>query len=92
MKYARQNYFVPVPEGKGFEELNAHLHQRCTEDLDRTLRGKGAGKKQLLEEDRAAFLPLPAASFDTRKPPPQDPAQARPITSGQRLDSHQAIR
>ena len=64
MKYARQNYFVPVPEVKDFEELNAHLYQRCTEDLDRTLRGKGATKKQLLEEERAAFLPLPAAPFD----------------------------
>jgi len=64
VKYARQNYFVPVPEMKDFEELNTHLHQRCTEDLDRTLRGKGGSKKQLLEEDRAAFLPLPAAPFD----------------------------
>jgi len=64
VKYARQNYFVPVPEVKDFEELNAHLLQRCTEDLDRRLRGKGATKKELLEEDRAAFLPLPAAPFD----------------------------
>ena len=64
VKYARQNYFVPVPEVKDFDELNAHLERRCTEDLDRTLRGKGGTKKQLLEEDRAAFLPLPAAPFD----------------------------
>ncbi len=64
VKYARQNYFVPVPEVRDFEELNAHLAQRCAEDLDRTLRGKGATKKQLLEEDRAAFLELPAAPFD----------------------------
>ena len=64
VKYARQNYLVPVPEVKDFEELNAHLAQRCAEDLDRTLRGKGGTKKQLLEEDRAAFLPLPGAPFD----------------------------
>lgn len=64
VKYARQNYFVPVPEVKDFEELNAHLYQRCTEDLGRTLRGKGATKKQLLEEERANFLALPAAPFD----------------------------
>lgn len=67
VKYARQNYFVPVPEVKDFDELNAHLYQRCTEDLDRTLRGKGGTKKQLLEEDQAAFLPLPAAPFDACK-------------------------
>ena len=64
VKYARQNYFVPVPEVEDFKELNAHLLQRCTEDLERTLRGKGGTKKELLEEDRAAFLPLPAAPFD----------------------------
>ena len=67
VKYARQNYFVPAPEVKDFEELNAYLYQRCTEDLDRTLRGKGATKKQLLEEERTAFLPLPAAPFDACK-------------------------
>jgi len=64
VKYARQNDFVPVPEVRDFEELNAYLYQRCSEDLDRTLRGKGATKKQLLEEDRAAFLSLPVAPFD----------------------------
>ena len=64
VKYARQNYFVPVPEVEDFEELNAHLAQRCAEDLERTLRGKGRSKEGLLEEERAAFLPLPAAPFD----------------------------
>jgi len=64
VKYARQNYFVPVPEVKDFEELNAHLAQRCTEDLDRRLRGKSGTKQQMLVEDRAAFLALPPAPFD----------------------------
>ena len=64
VKYARQNYFVPVPEVRDFEELNAYLYQRCSEDLDRQLRGKGRTKRELLEEERAAFLPLPVAPFD----------------------------
>ena len=64
VKYARQNYFVSVPEVKDFEELTAHLAKRCTEDLDRRLRGKSGTKKQLLEEDQAAFLALPPAPFD----------------------------
>jgi len=64
VKYARQNYFVPVPEVKDFEELTAHLAQRCTEDLDRRLRGKSGTKQQMLVEDRAAFLALPPAPFD----------------------------
>lgn len=65
VKYARQNYFVPVLAVQDFEELNAYLEQRCTEDLNRTLRGKGASKKERLKEEREAFLPLPAAPFDT---------------------------
>ncbi len=64
VKFARLNYFVPVPEVKDFDELNAYLEQRCQEDLGRKLRGKGATKEELLKEDRAAFLPLPAAPFD----------------------------
>jgi transposase len=64
VKFARLNYFVPVPEVKDFEELNAYLEQRCREDLGRKLRGKGATKAELLKEDQAAFLPLPGAPFD----------------------------
>jgi len=64
VKFARQNFFVPVPQVESFEELNTHLETCCRVDLERRLRGKGAAKKVLLEEDRAAFLPLPAAPFD----------------------------
>jgi len=64
VKFARLNYFVPVPEVKDFDELNAHLEERCKQDLERQLRGKGTTKKELLKEDQAAFLPLPAAPFD----------------------------
>lgn len=64
VRFARQNFFVPVPEFDSFEELNAHLEACCTADLARRLRGKGATKEVLLEEDRAAFLDLPAADFD----------------------------
>ena len=64
VKYARLNFFVPVPQVRDLEELNAALRRRCTEDLQRTLRGKGLSKAGLLEEDRAMFLPLPAAPFD----------------------------
>lgn len=64
VKFARQNYFVPVPKVKDFAELNTYLAKRCAEDLERQVRGKGAPKKARLEEDRAAFLPLPAAPFE----------------------------
>jgi transposase len=61
VKFARLNFLVPVPQVR---ELNADLLGRCREDLDRRLRGHAATKRLLLEEDRAAFLPLPAAPFD----------------------------
>ena len=67
VKFARLNYFVPVPEVKDFEELNAFLEQRCRQDLDRTLRGRKVCKKELLVEDQQAFLALPVTPFDACK-------------------------
>jgi transposase len=64
VKYTRLNYFVPVPQVRDFEALNAHLRQRCQEDLGRRLRGQAGTKAQLLEEERKVFLPLPAARFE----------------------------
>jgi transposase len=63
-KYARLNFLVPVPVVADYEELNTYLLQRCRDDLGRRLRGHGATKAERLEEDRAAFLPLPASAFD----------------------------
>ena len=67
VKFARLNYFVPVPEVKDFEELNAFLEQRCREDLERRVRGRKDSKKELLVEDQQAFLALPATPFDACK-------------------------
>ena len=64
VKYARLNYFVPVPQVRDLEELNRHLHERCEEDLGRRLRGKAVSKRELLKEDQASFLPLPATAFE----------------------------
>jgi len=62
--YARRNFLVPVPQMADFDALNAHLHQRCTDDLDRLLRGQGAIKAVLLEEEQAVFRPMPGTRFD----------------------------
>ncbi len=62
--YARRNFLVPVPEAADFDALNAHLLECCHSDLRRQLRGQRATKAELLKEDQAAFLPLPAAPFD----------------------------
>ena len=62
VKFSRSNFLVPVPQVKDFDELNAMLFEKCRQDLNRRLRGKSGTKRELLPEDQAAFLPLPAAS------------------------------
>ena len=70
VKFARLNFFVPVPHVRDLNELNDQLAQICREDLKRRLRGKTGTKAETLKEDQAAFLPLPAAPFDAcRKQP-----------------------
>jgi transposase len=64
VKFARLNFFVPVPQVRDLDELNAHLLVRCGEDLGRRVRGGAATKGVALGEDRAAFVALPAAPFD----------------------------
>ena len=64
VKYARSNYFVPVPQVGDLQELNRHLRERCEADLGRRLRGKDGSKAELLDEDRAAFVPLPQTPFE----------------------------
>jgi transposase len=64
VKYARLNYFVPVPRVKDFDELNAYLEECCRNDLKRRVRGKRAPKNELLKEDQGAMLPLPVTPFD----------------------------
>ncbi len=62
--FARRNFLVPVPEAADYDALNASLLECCRSDLQRRLRGQVATKAELLRDDQAAFLPLPAAPFD----------------------------
>lgn len=64
VKFTRMNFFVPVPQVRDLGELNLYLRQRCEEDRQRRLRGQAGTKTELLREDQAAFLPLPAGAFD----------------------------
>jgi len=61
--FARRNFLVPVPVVADFEALNDHLLGRCRDDLKRTLRGKGAPKAGLLEQERPTLLALPELPF-----------------------------
>jgi hypothetical protein len=62
--FARRNFLVPVPclHG-GLEGLNARLEADCRADLRRRLRRKPATKAELLAEEHAAMLPMPAEAF-----------------------------
>jgi transposase len=65
--YARRNFLVPVPAVPSFEALNTELLAKCREDLRRRVRGKPAGKADLLAEEAAALLPLPKQAFEARR-------------------------
>jgi transposase len=70
IKFARLNFFVPVPQAHDLGELNLRLVEMCREDMRRRLRGKSATKAELFVEDQAAFLDLPPSTFDAcRKQP-----------------------
>ena len=56
VKFARLNFFVPVPAVRDLEELNERLAELCREDLKRRLRGKTGSKAELLKEDRKLSL------------------------------------
>ena len=65
--FARRKFLVPVPQVDSLETLNQQLLEGCRLDLEDRTRGKPAPKRDLLREDQAAFLPLPAQSFEARR-------------------------
>jgi transposase len=70
VKFARLNFFVPVPQAGDLDELNKKLASMCRDDMGRRLRGKSGTKAELIVEDRQVFLPLPPCPFDAcRKQP-----------------------
>src|SRR5271154_5873551 len=62
--YARRNFMVPVPHALSFAELNARLLECCRRRLNDRLRGHDETIGERLARDRAAFLPLPATSYE----------------------------
>ena len=65
--FSRRNFLVPVPQVDTIEQLNRHLEASCRSDLGRTLRGKDKPKGELLQEERAAMLPLPRQPFSAHR-------------------------
>jgi len=68
--YVRRNFLVPVPEGDAWDDLNEQLAAACRREFERTGAGRQRTTAELLAADRAAFLPLPAESFEARRVEP----------------------
>jgi transposase len=65
--YVRRNFLVPVPQADCWEDVNAHLLAACRREFERTGGGREQTTAALLAADRAAFLPLPAEPFESRR-------------------------
>jgi transposase len=64
---ARKRFLVPVPDVESIEILNQRLIESCRRDLDGRTRGRSGTKRELLQDDSTAFLPLPERSFESRR-------------------------
>jgi len=65
--YTRRNFFVPMPRVERMAQLNGDLTQRCFSELSRVLRGKEHSKGELLQQESAFMLPLPAGRFEAHR-------------------------
>jgi transposase len=64
VRYARQNFMVPIPRASSWEELNVHLLERCRKRREQRVWGQEETIGERFEHDRAALLPLPATPYE----------------------------
>ncbi len=62
--YTRRNFMVPMPRFASFDDLNAHLEERCHKRMADTLRGHSKTIGERFEHDRASLQNLPAIAYD----------------------------
>ena len=62
--YARRNFLVPIPTYGSFDELNAHLKEKCLKRMERRLRGHRETIGERTARDLDVLLPLPAVAYD----------------------------
>jgi transposase len=65
--YVRRNFLVPVPQADCWEDLNATLAAACQREQQRGAPRRQVSTAELLQADRAAFLPVPAEPFEARR-------------------------
>ena len=62
--YTRRNFMVPAPRYDSFDNLNAHLEQRCLERQGDKLRGHNMTIGERLMSDLDALMGLPVAEYE----------------------------
>ena len=62
--YFRRNHWVPLPEARDLEELNAYLERCCREDQSRVLSGRTETVGAAMLAEQPHLLPLAAEPFD----------------------------
>jgi transposase len=63
VKVAQRSVMTPVPHTASFEDLNGQILDACRKDLEKVQPRLGRTRRELLEEERGAMLPLPARPF-----------------------------
>lgn len=62
--YTRRNFMVPAPRYERFDDLNAHLEQRCLARQGDKLRGHSQTIGQRLASDTEVLMGLPVAEYE----------------------------
>jgi len=63
VKRSQRTFMTPLPECASLEELNTHLEEQCRRELEANAPRQQIARRQLLEEERLRFLPLPPTPF-----------------------------
>jgi hypothetical protein len=62
--YTRRNFMVPAPRYDSFDDLNAHLEEKCLARQGDTLRGHDMTIGKRLMSDLDALMGLPVAEYE----------------------------
>ena len=63
VKYARQNYLVPLPEVRDYAQLNAWLRERCLQDDQRQVSRQPQSIGAMWAEEQPHLRSLPATDY-----------------------------
>jgi transposase len=64
VKLSRAKFMVPIPRAASYAELNARFEAECVRRQEDKVRGSADVIAVLFKADKAAFVALPAASFE----------------------------